>query len=324
MFERKRPAYVLIADTLRETIVAGRLPDGAVLAEGALAALFRASRSPVKQAFAQLESEKLVRRFDGRGVLVGDAEPSRIAITAATLGLAADPAEAVRDDAWETLYYALEREVIEASVFGRFRINELALARHFAVGRTVARNLLLRAQGAGIVAKNDSAHWYVVALDAARVRDLYELRVMLEPPLVRSAAGNMRAGDLDAMAARHVAAGAAAPQVGVAELDALEADVHVACLAFGRNAEAREALKRTRCLLVVGKHIQAAISETPQIDPFMHEHLAIIEALKAGDGDGAAQALAHHLLSSQHKADERLAAFRRQPRKTPSAPFMGD
>lgn len=324
MYERKRPAYALIADTLRETIAAGRLPAGAVLAEGALAALFGASRSPVKQAFAQLESEKLVRRFEGRGVLVGDAEPRRIEITAATLGLAADPSEAVRDDAWDTLYYALEREVIEASVFGRFRINELALARHFGVGRTVSRNLLLRAQTAGIVAKNDSAHWYVVAMDEARIRDLYELRVMLEPPLIRSAAQTITAGDLDAMAARHVAASKAMPDVGVAELDALEADVHVVCLSFGRNAEAREALKRTRCILAVGKHIQAAIAKIPQIDPFMDEHLTIIEALKAGDGDGAARALEEHLLSSQHKADERLAAFRRQPRKTPSAPFMAD
>lgn len=323
MFERKRPAYALIADRLRETIAAGRLPDGAVLAEGALASLFGASRSPVKQAFAQLESENLVRRFDGRGVVVGAAPPQRIAITAALLGLAADPAEAVRDDAWDTLYYALERDVIEASVFGRFRINELALARHFGVGRTVARNLLLRAHGAGIAAKNESAHWYVVPMDEARIRDLYELRVLLEPPLIRSAAGAIPAPELAAMVARHVAAGAAMPDVGVAELDALEADVHVTCLAFGRNAEAREALKRTRCILVVGKHIQAAIAKTPQIDPFMDEHLVILDALSEGDGEGAARALAEHLTSSWRKADERLAAFRAR-RKATVAPFMAE
>ncbi|GBD47924.1 GntR family transcriptional regulator [Methylopila sp. Yamaguchi] len=315
MFERKRPAYALIADTLRETIASGRLPAGAVLAEGALASLFGASRSPVKQAFAQLEAEKLVRRFDGRGVLVGDGPPKRVALTAEILGLATG---AARDDAWDTLYYALERAVIEASVFGRFRINELALARHFGVGRTVARNLLLRAQGTGIAVKTDSGHWQIVPMDEARISDLYELRLMLEPPLIKSAAGRVPGDLLREMATRHAAANRAAPDYGVAELDALEADIHVTCLGFGRNAEARAALERTRCLLVVGKHIQAAIAKAPRIDPFMDEHLAILAALEANDGDRAAAALSDHLLSSMRKAAERLEAFRAQG--GPSAP----
>ena len=71
-----------------------------------------------------------------------------------------------------------------------------------------------------------------------------------------------------------------------------------------------EALKRTHCSLVIGKHIQAALIKYPQIDPFMHEHLAIIHALQQGDGSGAAKALHLHLDLAQKKAAERFAAFR--------------
>ena len=73
-FERARPAYAVIKDTLARRIGDGTLAEGTVLLEGPLAELFRSSRSPVKQAFAGLEAEGLVRRFGGRGVAVGAAD----------------------------------------------------------------------------------------------------------------------------------------------------------------------------------------------------------------------------------------------------------
>ena len=54
-FERARPAYAVIKDTLARRIGDGTLAEGTVLLEGPLAELFRSSRSPVKQAFAQLD-----------------------------------------------------------------------------------------------------------------------------------------------------------------------------------------------------------------------------------------------------------------------------
>jgi DNA-binding GntR family transcriptional regulator len=114
------------------------------------------------------------------------------------------------------------------------------------------------------------------------------------------------------MASRLTAAAADFSRLSVAGLDALEHDVHVRCLSYGGNAEMAEALKRTHCTLVVGKHIQAALIKTPQIDPFMDEHLAIVDALRAGDGGRAKRALKEHLKGSQIKAAERLMAFRAQ------------
>ncbi|MBN9058031.1 MAG: GntR family transcriptional regulator, partial [Rhizobiales bacterium] len=79
----RTPAYASIAERLRLGIESGSLPQGAVLLEGPLASIFGSSRSPVKQALAQLEEEGLLRRFDGRGLLVGaTGEPKRLKITA--------------------------------------------------------------------------------------------------------------------------------------------------------------------------------------------------------------------------------------------------
>lgn len=315
-FERDGPAYATIAGVLRGAIAEGALGTGTVLLEGPLAALFGSSRSPIKQALALLAQDGLVSRFDGRGVMVGDgrAPPNRVPVTAAMLGLDAADSESggkvgIWQNAGQKLYYDVERALILRSVFGRFRVNELALARHFGVGRTVARDVLMQAQAAGIIAKDDKSHWYLVPLDADRFNDLYELRELLEPVAIRSAAGHVPPAELTAMAARLEAVNAAYPRLDVAELDTLETDLHVRCIGYGRNSEILEALRRARCLLVAGKHIQAALSHDRHIDPFMDEHLDIIRALMETDGERAAGGLLHHLSASRQKAMERLDAF---------------
>ena len=74
----RTPAYASITERLRRGLESGALPEGTVLLEGPLAAIFGSSRSPVKQALARLEEEGLLSRFDGRGLLVGAAsEPKR-------------------------------------------------------------------------------------------------------------------------------------------------------------------------------------------------------------------------------------------------------
>ena len=63
--------YELVAATLRSNIVSGRLEAGLVLLEGPIASLMKTSRAPVQGALRILEEEKLIRRFGGRGYLVG-------------------------------------------------------------------------------------------------------------------------------------------------------------------------------------------------------------------------------------------------------------
>lgn len=307
----RTPAYATIAERLRRSIESGALPEGAVLLEGPLAALFGSSRSPVKQAFAALEAEKLLSRFDGRGFLVGRASaPKRLKITADMLELKPEVASAPKSFAWQSLYYDFEREIILRSVFDRFRVNELALARHFGVGRTVARDLLIHAQQVGIVTKGEKSHWWIVPLDEARFRDLYDLRSLLEPVAICSAIGKIPPAFLAAMEARLKDVIAQFPHVSISALDVLENDLHIDCVGYGSNPEVIEALKRTRCLLVSGKHIQAALKCAPFVDPFMEEHLDVVVAIRRGNARAAKNALLAHLKSSSEKAAERLGNFR--------------
>lgn len=310
--QRDPPAYKLITDTLRESIQGGRLMPGAVLQEESLATLFGSSRSPVKAALRQLISEKLLFRSDDRGVLVGPrgATPDRTPLTHAMLGIEEGSRALPRVHAWQKIYRTIERELLYRSVFGRFQVNELELARYYHAGRTVAHDALLRLQANGIVTKGEKAHWYVVPLDSERLNELYELRKLIEPVLVASAATRIPDDVVGQMRSRLRTTMERYPQVKIDELDGLEHDLHVSCLEYGANREMLEALGRTRCILISGKHILGQQVPYPRIDPFLGEHLAVIEALLSRKPGRARQAMHAHLGSAHAKAEARLEAFR--------------
>jgi DNA-binding GntR family transcriptional regulator len=325
-FERAPPAYAVIKDALGRRIADGTLAEGTVLLEGPLAEIFRSSRSPVKQAFAQLEEAGLVRRFGGRGVAVGPAAAPlrRVKLSPELLGLDQSSGDPARTRAWQALYYGVERDLVLHSVFGRFRVNELALARHLGVGRTVARDVLTHAQSLGILAKEGgSAHWSLVPLGEERFDELYELRILLEPVVLKAAIPRIPPAVLDEAERDLLRAAEAPSETDVAELDRLEDDLHVRCLAFGGKPELVGALGRTRRIVVAGKHIQAALRRTPLIDPFMGEHLEILRAVRAGDGERAAAAMVAHLEASRDKAADRLRRFHEGHAIAP-VPYIAD
>jgi DNA-binding GntR family transcriptional regulator len=317
----KSPLYLRIRDVLAEAISAGRLPRGALLLEGPVAALFASTRTPVRQAFALLEAAGAIRRFDGRGFLVGQGRsgPKRVMLTSEMLGLD-DEAPALRKaPAWEAIYESLEREMVHLSAFGRHRINEVELARARSVGRQVARDALTRLEALGIVEKDERMRWTLVPLDEARMRDLHDIRVALEPVALVQAAPFIPPAARRAMTERLEEALALYPDLSVAAMDALETDLHVTCLGYCPNRELLIALRRARFMLNVSKHVIGVSHRLPSDEPFIAEHLAVFRALDVDDSGRAAETLRHHILVSLPKIIGRVGEIRQAHRpETPA------
>ncbi|HVO01453.1 MAG TPA: GntR family transcriptional regulator [Candidatus Cybelea sp.] len=326
------PVYRKVAAILEDSIEAGRLRPGTILLEGSLAQIFGLSRTPVKQALSELSDRGKVRRFDGRGFVVG-AEGTetaddngktarRVRLTAGLLGLDEARPELPRTWAWQRIYETVERELIFHSALGRFRVNEVELARFYKVGRTVAHDVLVQAQSTGLVAKDERLRWYVVPLDEKRVCDLYDLRELVEPKALAASVGRVPPEFLDDMSRRLETALAAYPNVTAAEMDALEHGLHVTCVERGDNREIIEVLKRTRCLFITAKHMLGTQLSYPANEPFMAEHLEIVAAMARGDTATVAERMLAHLKVARPKVIERLAAFRRSFAGSP-VPYIG-
>ena len=322
---RQIPLYAKVAEVIRKSIRAERIAAGAVLLEGPVAELLGCTRTPVRQALNALAEEGLVRRFDGRGYAVGagGGAPHRVVLTAEMLGFA-DAEEPVRKaQGWEAIQDRVEREVVHLSVFGSYRVNELELARHFGVGRTVAHDVLLRMERLGLVEKDERQRWTVTPLDDDRINNLYELRWLLEPAALRAA---MRAGvsaDAQRMVVGLKSAMDAYPRIDALALDKLEHDLHVRLLARCPSRDLLRSLQRTRCVLTLSKHVLGDSAPMPEGDPFMSEHLAVLEAVAQADSLAAEQALRTHLEAACLKVVQR-AGIVRATYAVPVLPYIGD
>ena len=67
----------VIAESLRQAIIAGQLPPGESLRQEMLAQHFAVSRIPVREALRQLESERWIIFHPNRGARVSSLEPYR-------------------------------------------------------------------------------------------------------------------------------------------------------------------------------------------------------------------------------------------------------
>lgn len=318
---RQAPLYELISDVLRKAVTSGTIVRGSVLLEGHLAALLNATRTPVRQALRELEDEGLVSRFDGRGFIAGPAgiEPRRVTLNAAMLGI--ETAEPVRKTlGWEAIYDAAERDIVHLSVFGPYRLNELELARHFGVGRMVARDALLRLESLGLAEKDERLRWVVTPLDARRITHLYELRALVEPAALRAAMKANPSIDVRPQIKSLRDAVLRYPDVSRTVLDRLETDLHIDFLSNCPNPELLQSLQRTRCVLTLSKHVLGEAAPMPKLDPFMSEHLAVLGAVAAGDQHAAADLLREHLEASCKKLIGRAETVRASV-PVPSLPY---
>jgi len=186
--DRPSTLFELAADLIRHNIETGRLSPGLVLQESALSERMEMSRATVKRALEMIEAEGRIRRFSGRGFLVcgGSGDPRRDDLRQIELDLSGLD-DSVGKPNWLRIYDDVAHHVTRCPAFGRYRIIEALVAEEYGVSRTIIRDVLGRLQERGLIQKSRTSRWVVEPLTSQRIKDKYELRVILETAAMRSA-----------------------------------------------------------------------------------------------------------------------------------------
>jgi DNA-binding GntR family transcriptional regulator len=223
--------------------------------------------------------------------------------------------------AWQTLYDEVEARIVHRAFFGRARINEHELARHYGVGRKVARDVLSRLETLGMTEKDEASRWSVVPLDERRIREPYELRAHLEPLAIAGAMDDIAPNDLAAMSARHAEGLARYADITATKMYGLEVDQHVTCVQRSPNRELSQALQRTHGVLTLSKHTVGTRVAKPPREGLFEEHLAVFDAMARGDRDDVRAAVRNHILASEDSLVQRADLVRREGRPEPASFF---
>ncbi len=320
--QRKQTLAEKLSRSLRDAIVNGDIEPGTVLTEVPLAQLVGSSRVPVRSALQELMADGLMHRAGAHGYIVGPSgvEPIRapLAQSLARLSILHEPRI---NFAWQTLYDDVEQKVVHRSFFGRTRINEHELARHYGVGRTVARDVLSRLETLGMIEKDEASRWSVVPLDERRILELYELREHLEPVALAAALERLPDDEVAAMSARLADGASRYPAISATEMYDLEVDLHVTCVQRTSNRELAKALQPTHCLLTLSKHTVGTKVEKPPREAFFDEHAAVFAAIRLGDPAKAEAAMRAHIRSSVAGVVARAEMVRHEGATEPASFF---
>jgi DNA-binding GntR family transcriptional regulator len=309
--------YQRVIEILDGQIRQGTLPADAALTETAVAARFGISRAPARRALIELQQAGLIARSDARGFVVVAGQRARRARREGGDRTEVCALKLVSQPSWERIYGAAESEIIARISFAAWRVNEAELARYYDVSRTVAREVLSRLQQRGIVQKDDRSRWYAPALSADHVGELYELRGILEPVALTKAAPNLPDGLLARLHRNLTGAMVRAHEIGGETLDQLERDLHVTLLGHCGNRALLQAITYPQSLIIAHRFLYRWTSRLFATEPFLPEHLEVIEHMEAGHIAKAARALEAHLRISRDRAMARVNAIATGPQPDP-------
>jgi DNA-binding GntR family transcriptional regulator len=175
------------------------------------------------------------------------------------------------------------------------QLSEASLAEQLGISRTPVRDALLRLQAERLVEIQPQQGSYVFRYDAKQLHSILELRELLEVGALRVALKTDRDGTLRALEAE-LAAGAVAVREGAEAYQGADTAFHSAIMAASQNLELMDAYSR-----IIGR-VRAirfrAIRKNARFEMSQKDHLAIVQAVRAGDDQEAAAILARHVYNS--------------------------
>ncbi len=204
----------------------------------------------------------------------------------------------------QALVQALLTDVFQGRLRAGSHLVTQELAQRFGVSHTPIREALVALAGIGIIDLLPNRGAVVRRVGDRDVREICQVRRLLECSATRSACGRIDLAELHALASelrRLMDFKALSGPAFIEEARALDSRLHDTIAASCGNTFLAKELGRLKILFrafrdVAWEH-DGARNDFHRLSEEAHEHLAIVEALLAGKARDAAQAMARHIRS---------------------------
>lgn len=200
---------------------------------------------------------------------------------------------------------AIAAELRAELMSGRFRpgaeLSQVTLADRFGVSRIPVRDALRILAGEGLIEMETHRGARAIALTPREVREIYDLRILLECDCLRRAAPNMTPAALEEIERVRRKSDLDAGTPGWAAGDWAFHEAIYLHAGRPRQMSLIESLRRT-CRLFV-----SAYSTMPARKPrWLDDHRAILQHLQAGKPEPATEVLRRHLETAANHLLERM------------------
>ena len=206
-----------------------------------------------------------------------------------------------------SIYERLREDIIEGRLAANERLITSALARRYGTSTNPIREALQQLRGEGFVVIHANRGARVRPIDEHFLRDTNEIEMLIEPYFTRWFVGIVTEADI----ARLEALQAEMEALNFSDLarhGALDNEFHGLVYERHYNQHAVELWWKHREILnSITKRFPVSLGRRAAV---IREHRALIEALKAQDGDLAAAIIAEHVAGSGRHMMEQIRARR--------------
>ena len=205
----------------------------------------------------------------------------------------------------QTIVESLLADVFQGRLRAGVHLTTQQLAERFGVSHTPIREALVSLAGIGIIDLLPNRGAIIRQVTTREVREICQVRRLLECAASRSACGRIGLRELQAVAddLRKLMAARPSGAAFVEEARAADSRLHDLIAASCGNTFLAKELSRLKTLFrafrdVAWEHDEAR-NDYRRLSEEAHEHLAIVEALLAGDGKEASRAMSRHIRSGE-------------------------
>lgn len=243
------------------------------------------------------------RRPEGRSRVVPDGQSVARTSDVAATEFARRLADQVRD--------TLRAQILRGDVRPGQRLDQAELARSFGVSLGVVKDACGQLQAEGLILTAPRLGTIVAPVTETDIREVYQLRRLLEPAAARIAAATLSRTELDEMAdlvARietSVSTGYDGIDAYLRELE-MDAGFHAHIVRGVRNERLNAFYATIQAGTIVARVMYPR--QIPDPESLKGGHRRILEALERRDGEGAWSATDEHLREAEDEAIAQLAA----------------
>lgn len=206
----------------------------------------------------------------------------------------------------EQIYERLRRDIQSGRLAMGQRLDQRVLSEALNVSRTPLRHAIEHLAAEGLVVHAPYRGHFVRSFDLREVDNLYRVRIALEQLGIRQAVERMSDGELDKITDLAVQSQRAVDDGDMRQLSLLDQDFHNLIMEASGNRILIGLLATLRSQI---HSVRTYANENWDIAKrTVDERLAIVEALRRGDANSAAQLLGEHIEAVRRGVIEQLRA----------------
>ena len=210
---------------------------------------------------------------------------------------AGQPASLVRD-----IYESLLLEITLGAIRPGEYLSEMSLVERFGASRTPIREALVHLHKEGLLQRGPHRGYRVTEVSLESVRELFELRLILEPAAAKMAARNASSKSLAGLTEIGRKMEEALPSQQSAEANSLDATFHIAVANASGNKKLATII--TEVMNQLRRFHADCYKRSPWLSHTFQEHQKVLEAIKSGNSAAAERSMAGHVRHAIDRAKE--------------------